>query len=112
MAHKRENIRDAISAILRDHASSFVLSTDEVADKLQEALPHPGRSASDTPLRWAGWTVYPHLRILEARGMCGRVYVDGQRKVFWMWHGPMPDAEVEELEAMWNATSETTQDDR
>lgn len=49
-----------------------------------------------------GTYAYPHLRILEQRGLIVRVRFENDRRVFWQAADAAP-VSVDELNAMWSA---------
>lgn len=65
-----EALRDQLAAVIRDQAP-LPISTDRVAE-LATGKPH-------------GWTIYRHLRILENRGLIGRLRIPNDTRAFWHW---------------------------
>jgi hypothetical protein len=96
---KREYVRDALATILRENAEvgGLRMTTIEIADAMN-------RTGIEVPtdyeppehgLRWAGHAVYPHLRMLEKRGVCRRVHDRALLGVMWEWCGPIEDDGLE-----------------
>lgn len=113
--------RDQLLAGVR--ATDLPLSTDQAAETLPPyTVTHPcyGHSCVTNPamtavvsvicngithvkeMRSRGADAYPHLRILEERGLVVRVRFDNDRRVFWQAVGT-DTVPVEELERMWSA---------
>lgn len=122
-------IREQLTAALRD--AELPLSTDEVAKfappitivwpcsrRLHQLHREPGWSngwvtvvaSSCTGTRYTevrtclGRDVYPHLRVLEAQGICIRTRLDHDQRVFWTYTGDLP-ASLALLEELWEASS-------
>lgn len=94
---RNEHIRDQLLAAVR-------IDPHQSTSDLASLIPSEHRRPDGTPWPLLNNQVYPHLRILEDRGLIRRVYVDGQKDVRWE---PLPDADVvdvEQLEQMWRVT--------
>lgn len=115
-------LRDQLAMALRGgHTPSAAMSTNEVAGLMPPLVytlgcpswcGRPSYLIEDVHLdatthrvtrRQIGTDIYRHLRAMERQGLCTRVWLDDDRRVFWFWTGP-PAEFVDELEIAWSTT--------